>query len=151
MSLPLPPDNKRRSTDRRQQARWAAVGQIYLPLLAVMLIAGGLVWLVSTSGGTARNAQWAEVVEVMLLTPLLLLGIGALAITGVLIWGVWRLSNVITTYTPQIQDRLELINAHTQHWAGRGVNVFVVIHEWLAGIQGMLARVRSILRGEGRR
>jgi uncharacterized membrane protein YhdT len=104
-----PPDDRPSIQTHKRQVSW----QILVPfiVMAGLIIAGaGLV----VTGGAARTGVWADVSIIWLLVPVLFIAFAILATLITIIYGMFKMLNLIPRYTGKTQTFFTRLSAGTR-------------------------------------
>ncbi len=116
--------------------------QIFLPLLitTIVCLAGFLVLLLSTSGGTSSSLQWANISIMFLILPLLFLGIAVVVILILLgdLTRSWNQS--LPPGLRNIRNRIIGFSLRVQQIAQKPAKPVIGIQSFWAAIKSLFVR-----------
>jgi hypothetical protein len=140
-NLPKPP-RPVPSPAHRKQTFW----QIWVPFFAVILLFLSLAVLaaISTSSPTGGVAvtKWAHFSVVYLLIPVLLGGFIFLVVSGLLIYGVARLINILPVYTHILQAYVARAAFFIHTKADQSVSPILQVRDWWTGFRTLFKHLR---------
>ncbi len=132
--LPIPTNPQ-----HRRQTFW----QVWVPLIVAIVAAIGLAVIaaLSVAGNAQSGAHWAGISLIAMIIPLMLMGLIAFAILGILIFTISRISRVLPYYSLQIYQLILRTAAVIRRWSDKSVEPILATQSWRAGMKALLRRI----------
>jgi len=141
----LIPEEDFRPAERRDDWLW-----IYLPFFIAVLLLMGLCYLI-VRGGFGTTSAWADTSLVFMLVPVIILGLVPLLLTGLMIYGVYKLSAILPEAFQRARMFFKQVEDATQQAGDAAARPFLVTQSFWAVVQaifGWLASIVKIFKGE---